>query len=102
MRCRLVIHTSGQEISTVVMYLSVCHHVRNRLDQEDMWTMFSSGVFFLACNDFGRMLDSSFPTWAFFWYFFSKVEISLPTLISLLRPGSVHSGLASCDDCECD
>ena len=31
--------------------------------------------------------------------FFSKVEISSRTLISLLRPGSVHSGSASWDDC---
>ena len=32
--------------------------------------------------------------------FFFKVEISLRTLIPLLRPGSVHSGSASLDDCD--
>ena len=31
--------------------------------------------------------------------FFFKVEISLCTLIPLLRPGSVHSGSASWDNC---
>ena len=30
-----------------------------------------------------------------------KVETSSRTLIPLLRPGSVHSGSASCDDCGC-
>ena len=31
---------------------------------------------------------------------FLKVEISSRTLISLFRPASVHSGSASCDDCD--
>ena len=53
------------------------------------------GGFFLACEDFGRMFDSSFPTCAFF-----KVEISLCTLIPLFRPGSVHSDLTGLDDCD--
>ena len=33
------------------------------------------------------------------FFFFSKVDISLHTLIQLFRPGSVHSGSASWDDC---
>ena len=33
------------------------------------------------------------------FFFFLKVEISLHTLISLFRPGSVHSGSVSWDDC---
>ena len=53
-----------------------------------------SGGFFLACEDFGRMFDHSFPACAFFFFFFA-VEISKRTLILLFRPGSVHSGSAS-------
>ena len=41
------------------------------------------------------MFDNLFPACAFFF----KVEISWRTLIPLSRPGSVHSGSASCDDC---
>ena len=37
------------------------------------------GGFFLACEDFGRVFDSSFPACAFF-----KVEISSRTLNSTL------------------
>ena len=33
-------------------------------------------------------------------FFFFKVEISLCTLIPLFRPGSVHSGSASWDECD--
>ena len=54
------------------------------------------GGFFLASEDFGRMCNL-FPTSAFFFFF--KVEIRSCTLIPLLRPGSVHSGLASWEDC---
>ena len=54
----------------------------------------SGGGFFLACaEDFGRMVDHSFPACAFFFF---EVQISLGTLIPLLWPGSVHSGSASC------
>ena len=35
-----------------------------------------------------------------FFFFFCKVEISKRTLIPLFRPGSVHSGSASGDDCD--
>ena len=42
----------------------------------------------------GRMFDHSFPPALFF-----KVVISSRTLIPLFKPGSVHSGSASCDDC---
>ena len=48
------------------------------------------GGFFLACEDFGRMFDNSFPACAFFF----KVEINSRTLIPLFRPGLVHSGSA--------
>ena len=47
---------------------------------------------FLVCEDFGRMLDNSYPTCAFFFF---KVEIRLHTLIPLFRPGSVHIGSVS-------
>ena len=53
------------------------------------------GGFFLACEDFGRMFDNSFPACAVFLFFFYEVEISSRTLIPLFRPGSVHSGSAS-------
>ena len=47
---------------------------------------FGGGSFILACEDFGRMFDNSFPACTFFvlkWRF------------PLFRPGSVHSGSAS-------
>ena len=57
------------------------------------------GGFFLACKDFGRMLDKSFPAYTFafffFFFFFGGVEIRSHTLIPLIRPGSVYSGSAS-------
>ena len=53
------------------------------------------GGFFLACEDFGRMFDHSFPACALFFF---EVEISSRTLIPLFMPGSVHSGSASLDD----
>ena len=40
------------------------------------------------------MFDNSLPNCTFFL----KVKISPCTLIPLFRPGSVHSGSASCDD----
>ena len=45
--------------------------------------------FFLACEDFVRMLNNSFPACAFV-FFSSGVKSS--TLIPFCRPGSVHSG----------
>ena len=54
--------------------------------------------FFLACKDFGRMFDNSFPACTVFvWglFVFLIVEISLHTLIPLFRPVSVSSGSAS-------
>ena len=66
----------------------------------------SGGGFFLACQDLGRMFDFSFPACSFhpffsflFSSFFFEVEISSRTPTSLFRPGSVHSGSASWDDC---
>ena len=41
------------------------------------------GGFFLACEDFGRML----------------IQVSSQSVIPLFMPGSVYSGSASCDDC---
>ena len=58
------------------------------------------GGFFLACEDFGRMLDHSFPACAFFICFFPEVEISSRTLIPNFMPGSVHGGSGSWDDCD--
>ena len=57
--------------------------------------IYGGGGFFLACEDFGRMFDSSFPTCAFVCVFFCKVEISLRTPIPLFWPGSVHSSSVS-------
>ena len=54
----------------------------------------SGGGVFLACEDFGRTFDQSFPASTFLFLFF-EVEISSRTLLPLLRPGSVHSGSAS-------
>ena len=51
-------------------------------------------AFFLACEDFGRMFDYSFPACVFFNFIF-KVEISSRTLIPLVRRGSARSGRAS-------
>ena len=52
------------------------------------------GCFFLACQDFGTMLEQpnhSFPASAFSFLFFFEVEIWSGTLIPLFRPGSIHS-----------
>ena len=46
------------------------------------------------------MFDNSFPACAFFFFLFFKMEISSHKLIPLFRPGSVHSGSASWDDCD--
>ena len=55
--------------------------------------------FSLACEDFERMFDNSFPACAIFVVVvvvcLFQVEISLRTLIPLFRPGSGHSGSAS-------
>ena len=53
------------------------------------------GGFFLACEEFWRMFDHSFPACALFFFFFFEVEGSSHTLISLFIPESVHSGSAS-------
>ena len=55
--------------------------------------------FFLACEDLVRMFDHLFYANALFYLFIVEVETSSPTLIPLFRPESVHSGLASLDDC---
>ena len=62
----------------------------------DKLSDYTCGGFFLACEDFGRMFDHSFPACAFF--FGVEVEISSRTLIPLFTSGSVHSGSASWDD----
>ena len=55
--------------------------------------------FFLASKNSEKLFNHSFPTCGFFFFFFFKVEISSCTLVPLFRPGSVHSGSASWDDC---
>ena len=57
------------------------------------------GGFFLACEDFGRVFDHSFPACALPPPPQKKKEISSRTLIPLFLPGLVHSGFASWDDC---
>ena len=46
---------------------------------------------------FGECLTIHSPSALFFFF---VVEISLRVLVPLFRPGSVHSGLASYDDCD--
>ena len=58
-----------------------------------------SGGFFLVCEDFGRIINHSFPTCTL-KKFSLKVEINLCKLIPLFRPGSAHSGSASWADCD--
>ena len=53
-------------------------------------------AFSLLVRIFGRVFNHSFPGCAFFFF---EVEISSCTLIPLFKPGSVHSGTASWDDC---
>ena len=55
------------------------------------------GGVLLACEDFGRIFNHSFPACAF--KFFFLVEMNSRTLIPLFTPGSIHSGSASRDDC---
>ena len=55
------------------------------------------GGFFLAYKDFGGSFVKSVPSCTFFFFF--SMEISSPTPIPLFRPGSVHSGSVSLDDC---
>ena len=84
-----------------------CRRTAVTLGLKDWWQRYFSGVvsnvvvgFFLACEDLGRMFDNLFPACAVFLLFFFKVEISSRTLIPLFRPGSVHGGSASWDDCD--
>ena len=72
-----------------VMSFVLCSQVGSQVPQ--------TGVFFLACEDLGRMFDDSFPTCAVFGVF--EVEFSSCTLIPLFMTGSVHSGSASLYDC---
>ena len=55
-------------------------------------------AFLCVCEDFGRMFDNSFRVCTLKKQR-KKVEISLRTLIPLIRPGSAHSGSATWDDC---
>ena len=54
------------------------------------------GGFCLACEGFWRTFDHFFAACAFLNFL---LEISSYTLVPLFIPGSVHSGLASSDDC---
>ena len=72
--------------------------MRGEGEDEECWikvgglcTSKHGGIFFLACEDFGRMFDHSVPACTFV----VEVEISSRTLIPLYRPGSVLSGSAS-------
>ena len=48
--------------------------------------------FLLSSEDFGRMLDHSFPACAFILFYFFEVEVSSRTLIPLFMPGLVNCG----------
>ena len=54
---------------------------------------------FLACENFGIKFDYLFPASSFLFVCLFEVEISSRTLIPVFRSGSLHSGLASWDDC---
>ena len=73
------------QFSSSSMYKSVVSVSLNIISMDEIKTELRwSGGFFLVCEDFARMFD-----------FFFKVKIRSRTLILLLSPGSVHSGLAS-------
>ena len=78
----------------VTLFLS-----RNRLLSTNHSEQNGDGGSFLACEDLGERLDESFLTCTFFLLFFFWVEISLHAPVPLFRPGSVHSGSASWDNC---
>ena len=63
-----------------------------------LWTQVTQWWLSSCAMVFGRMFDNSFPACAFFFFF--KVEISSRTLIPPFKPGSVHSGSASREDCD--
>ena len=62
------------------------------LDTKRVDVYYNDGIF-LACEDYGRIFDESFPVCAlFFLFFFSAlVEISSHAPVSLFRLGSAHS-----------
>ena len=64
-------------------------------------TSWCDGFLFTCEDSRGRLNDSLSICTSFLFFFFwgGDVEISLCTPISLFRPGSVHSGSASWDDC---
>ena len=75
-----------------VSRLEVCLTALSVTSSDDAGGGGSGGGFFLACEDLGRMFDHSFSACAFFFFL---VEGNSRTLITLFRPGSVHSGSAS-------
>ena len=60
---------------------------------------YCGGGFFPRLQGFLRECSTIRSLPAFFFFFF-KVEISLRALISLFRPGSVHSGSVNRDNCD--
>ena len=74
------------------LLLRLSHEILLLFQRLIVWSKVGGGGFFFASGDFGRMSDNSFPACAFFFFL---VKISSRTLISLFRPGLVHSGLAS-------
>ena len=92
----LIVVKHAHEVAVVVVY-----HQQQILKQsswmsENLLPACGGGGFFLACQDFRRMFDNSFPTCAcFFFVFFFKAEIRSRKLVPLFRAGSVHSGSAS-------
>ena len=84
--------------TTAVKVRVYCTTYCNACSFVEYYTLRCGGGLFLACEDFGRIFDHLFPACAFFVFVF-EMEISSRTLISPLRPGSVHSGSASWDDC---
>ena len=64
-----------------------------------IWCQCNAAGMVVAFSSHARILGQC-STFIPCLFFFFKVEISLCTLISLFRPGSVHSGSVSWDNCD--
>ena len=80
--CVCVLYTS---IHSHLLFAKYAHHAVKELAFSKYVLSKKAGLcpaggggLFLACEDFGRMFDSSFPACTFFWLLF-KVEISSHT-----------------------
>ena len=58
-----------QPVSVTLWVRLACVAAGSMKSRANPFLLLSGGGFFLACKDFGRMFDNSFPTWAFFFFF---------------------------------